>query len=480
MSYKRNESGDDAKKELVLRYEIALSEGNIPYFDQYEIAEMADWYASCSQFEQSQQVLDMGFNLHPDSNILLIEQAYLFLDLMKFPEAKEVINKVVDVNDVDVIILKAEIYLNEGNIDAAEKLLLNINKDDLQDIEVIQNVARLYLTMGYTEHAIKWLIDEESKHQDNDEFIALLADCYYQSLEDTDRAIYYYNKLIDKNPYNPEYWLGISKAYCKENNYEAALDAIDFALISDEKKGESYYLKATTYFQLENMEEAINYYNKAIDHFGISPEYGFTFIGMAYVNLSNWEKAIDAYQEAAKHAEGFEVKDKILLADIYSNMGLCFSKLELHDQANEACDKSIEYSPDNPYVFINFGQVMLMQNKVRDAYNAWEKACTLLPDADIYIQISTYLFSVGYVDAAIHYSERAVELNPDYPGIYNQLASFYIIKKDAQKFYEYNLKASPPIAISDIKQYLNALYPDQKDEYLQFIEDVKKLEESNT
>ena len=324
MSYKKNDSQDNSKKELTERYETGLSQNSIPYFDQHEVSEIVDWYASNGNFVQAQAVLDYGLSIHPGSTILLVEQAYLYLDLSKLKEAKLTAESIVDKTDTDVVILKGEIYLNEGNLKAAEEMFFSIDKADLPDIEVIQNVAQLYVTMGYAEKAIEWLAGEFEKHKDNEDFLLLLADCYYQSLEDNDKAIYYYNQLIDKDPYNPEYWMGLSKAYSKINNFEAALEAVDFALVSDEKCGDAYYLKANTYFQLDNMEMAIKYYDKAIDNFGVSPEYGFTLIGMSYLNSSNWVKAIWAFTEAAKNAEWHPVKDKTLLSEIYSNLGLSF------------------------------------------------------------------------------------------------------------------------------------------------------------
>ena len=176
MSYKKNDSQDNSKKELTERYETGLSQNSIPYFDQHEVSEIVDWYASNGNFVQAQAVLDYGLSIHPGSTILLVEQAYLYLDLSKLKEAKLTAESIVDKTDTDVVILKGEIYLNEGNLKAAEEMFFSIDKADLPDIEVIQNVAQLYVTMGYAEKAIEWLAGEFEKHKDNEDFLLLLAD----------------------------------------------------------------------------------------------------------------------------------------------------------------------------------------------------------------------------------------------------------------------------------------------------------------
>lgn len=60
----------------------------------------------------------------------MVEQAYLYLDTMKLQKAKNVAECITETYETEVKLLKAEILLNEGNLDEAEKLL-----DSIEDKE---------------------------------------------------------------------------------------------------------------------------------------------------------------------------------------------------------------------------------------------------------------------------------------------------------------------------------------------------------
>lgn len=480
MGFKSEESRDKNKKTLVDQYELGLAQNSLPYFDQYEFSDIADWYASVGKFKTAQEVLDYGFRIHPESTILLVEQAYLYLDLSKIQEAKSVINVISEENDIDVILLKGEIYLNEGNLQDAEKEFSKLDQADFDDIDVAQNVAKLFLTMGYPENSIKWMSKDINKYSDNDEYVALLAECYYQDNDNTEKAVYYYNKLIDKHPYNSSYWLSLAKTYSKLEQYDSALEAIDFALVSEDNYGEAYYLKANAYFQLDNMELAIEYYDKAIEYFGISPDYGFTFIAMANISKAEWQEAIDAYTKAYIHAESIEKKDINLLSDIYSNIGLCYSKLNKFTEAIEMCKKALEYGPENPYIHIIDGQVKLLSGDHKEAQESWKKAYEILPDIDVYMQIASFLYETGYIDASIYYAEMALEAKGDHTDVYNHIISCCITSQNAEKFCKYGSKATPAISASDICYYIENLYPNEKEAYAKFIEQVKTIAKLNS
>ena len=103
-----------------------------------------------------------------------------------------------------------------------------------------------------------------------------------------------------------------------------------------------------------------------------------------------------------------------------------------------------------------------------------------MPEVDIFIQISSHLFEAGYIEAAIHYAEKALEVNPEFAEIYNQLATYCLMSKNVEKFFEYNKKATSPIYLNEIEKHLGSLSDEQKQEYNLFIKQVRNIEESNT
>mgnify|MGYP000503165942 FL=1 len=96
-------------------------------------------------------------------------------------------------------LLKAELLLNGGKLEEAQWLLSTIA--DADELETIIDVVFLYLDMGYPDAAKEWLDRGKSRYAEDEEYMALTAD-YLASTHQVESAIIYYNKLIDKSPFN--------------------------------------------------------------------------------------------------------------------------------------------------------------------------------------------------------------------------------------------------------------------------------------
>ena len=88
--------------------------------------------------------------------------------------------------------------------------------------------------MGYPDAAKEWLDRGKSRYTEDEEYMALTAD-YLASTHQVESAIIYYNKLIDKSPFNPSYWMGLVKCYFVQEQIDKAIEACDFALAADDQ-----------------------------------------------------------------------------------------------------------------------------------------------------------------------------------------------------------------------------------------------------
>ena len=165
-------------KELIAQYEAMKAEKKSIYLDSDQFADIADWYASERKFVAAQEVLTYGLNLHPDNTELLVQQAYLFLDTHKLDKAKQVLDSISDPYAGCVKLLKAEILMNEGNIDEADKVLESLDEHVEQDLLMLLDICYLYLELGYPEKAIGWMEKGLPKFADEEDFLAAVADCY--------------------------------------------------------------------------------------------------------------------------------------------------------------------------------------------------------------------------------------------------------------------------------------------------------------
>ena len=85
MSRKNIPSEKKELEKLITNYEAAKAENRQLYLDGDQLADISDWYASRSKFEEAQEAVTYGLQLHPGNTDLLVEQAYLYLDTRNLP-----------------------------------------------------------------------------------------------------------------------------------------------------------------------------------------------------------------------------------------------------------------------------------------------------------------------------------------------------------------------------------------------------------
>lgn len=434
--------------ELIANYEAAKKENKQFYLDGDQLADIADKYAADRRFDEAQEAINYGLELHPAHTDLLIQQAYLYMDIMDIQKAKNVAECITETYNPEVKVLKAEILLNEGNLDKAEELLNSI--DDKESFNTILNVSYLYMDMGYPEKALPWLTNGLKLYKDDEDFLAAVADCY-RSGENTDKAIYFYNKLIDKNPYDPSYWTGLAKCHFNLQEYDKAIEACDFALAADENFGEAHTTKAHCLFYLENEEEAVHEYQLALQNNSLSPDLAHMFIGLAYANLEKWESSYKSYEDALNYIGN---DNSPILVDIYSNMAFCLSKLGRYKEAHLLCKKALKKLPQSVDIYLQEGRIYLDEDNFEGAKRCWDLALRCAPEAETLMQIGGHSLDYGMVENARLCFEQAKNLDPEYPGINGRLASVCMLMSDHDGFYRYNQLAKNPINLEGFRKAL--------------------------
>lgn len=476
MARKNNSSDKDQEiDELIADYEAAKKEHKPLYLDGDQLADIAGRYAISQRFDEAQEVISYGLELHPGHTDLMVEQAYLYLDIMELQKAKNVAECITETYETEVKLLKAEILLTEGNLDEAEKLLDSV--EDKESLNTILDVSYLYIDMGYPEKALQWLTLGMEEYKEEEDFLVAMADCYYSGNHD-EQAIHFYNKLIDKNPYDPSYWIGLAKSHFNRKEFEKVIESCDFALAADEDFGEAHLIKAHSFFYLENESKAIQEYQLALKGKSIPPEFAHMFIGLAYTYLENWELSYQSYEQALKSIED---EDSPILVDIYSNEAYCLSKLGRYEEAHQICEKAKEKVPESAELYLQEGYIYLEEEEVDKAKESWGVAINCAPEAETLMRIGNYCLNCSMLEDARVCFEEAKKLEPEYPNIDIRLASLCLVQQDHEGFEKYNQLLDPPLSIQNIKE---ALAMDSTDEAVrkrieEFIQDIDEFKDAN-
>ncbi|MEQ8223453.1 MAG: tetratricopeptide repeat protein, partial [Candidatus Eremiobacterota bacterium] len=183
-------------------------------------------------------------------------------------------------------------------------------------------------------------------------------------------------------------WLREGYDLYKKAKYEEAIASYKEALKEQSDSFEIHLSIGKCYSKLGDCEEAIKYYNKAID---LNGENLFTVYynkGKAYLALRDYREAIDCFNEALKIKPGnIEAKnrkeeaEKILEKEQYSNI-LISSNREQNKKAIEYFNKGLKYFNNKDY-----GMAILWFDEALNLYPLLEEAQNKKKEAENFLSL---------------------------------------------------------------------------------------------
>ena len=446
MSQKYSLSNRDRElMKLLEGYEEARQHGKSFYIDAEDCADLADWCAVGQKYDLAKEIAQYGLSLHPGNTSLLVELAYLHLDTDDDAYAQEIVEQIVEETS-EVIVLKASLLLRNEEVEEADRLLERV--EDKDDLSNITEIAYAYMDAGYLEKVEEWLKRGEALYADDESFLKLMAD-YSLETSDAERAADYFNRLIDKNPYSPHYWYGLAVCYKRMSQIDKAIDACDYAIVTDDEYGEAYMLRSDLYLELDNPEQSIKdllmacNFPPVCDHKGMA----LSCMGTIFLAYKKYEKAIEAFQEAARDLQE-TAQDELatdLLMETYANMAHAYFFLRNKEMAHHYCQQALAINDRNSYVLLLQGTLYRMDGEEEKGYNAWERALRFDPTADTWYNIGLDCITLGDVQGARQALEKAYSLHLDDGGTIERLALLSLLMGDRRKFVKYNKLCTNPL-----------------------------------
>ena len=463
MNKKNLLSGRDKElQEMADTYEQRKAEGRSIYMDAEDMADLADWYALRHKPELAQEVVSYGLDIHPGNTSLLVQQAYLYLESDKVDNALQVAG-LIEEETTEATILKAQMQLIMGKHQACKALLNTIDKDDVANIV---EVAYMYMDEGYDDEAYKWIALGKGQYEDDAAFQAVCAE-YYFSRHQLDKAIDYYNKLIDGNPYSPFYWQGLARCYFEQGAFDKTIDACDYATLSDDEYADAYVLRASAYYELGNFEEALDNYKEAERLQAISPSFIYFFQGMDKVAKNEWQEACSFLKKSAESVGSDD--ESVNLPLVRANVGLCLYKLGKKEEARAEWEKAHRLNPEEPLSYLIEGRAYMEGQETDLASAAWKKAVDLAPYPETWDEIGLYCLNAGQPRQASQAFEQTKELDPGYPHIHEKLAMSYLMAGDKEQFEHYNRLSAYPIRQERLDSFYEQLNNIDKEDMMQLI-----------
>lgn len=457
--------------ELAERFEAARSDKKSIYMDAEDLADLAEWYSRRNRFEDAAEAIDCGLKLHPGNTSLLVEQVYLHLDQFDLRKAQKAARQITEERP-DVTILRARLLVEEGRKKDAELMLDTL--EDKYSKENIIDVAYMYLDAGQRQQALDWL---SHWHWDIDdpEYCAIMADNLLD-LQNYQEALIYYNKLIDRNPYHPQYWIGVARCHLGMGQYDKTIDACDYALLADEDLGDAYLLKGYSFLELGNRDKAFDCYKEAIRCKAISNAYAHLIMGQFHIDTQEWDEAYRLLQLSLKEEE--ELKDPISHSNLYSSMALCLkhiNKEQYKQTIMKYCLRAIDYDYYNVDAQLMAGLIFIEEGEKETGLGMWKEIAELIPETNTWAEISLYSCEALMFDDAIEALKKVEEADPHFPGLYKRFVITCLLAGEKEKALYYNRINPSPLSSKDMDAITDFVRDAGKEEFQQILDEYLKI-----
>lgn len=333
----------------------------------------------------------------PDDLALYSQIADLYRDTRQTKKAVHYYSYILSKDKYDLHAMKALalIYYNNKQKDSALKLyrqLVSLVDNENEKLEYYEILGNLYSSMNQYEKAIsvyKKVLDKDSAN------IEVIKDMrrIYLKLKDTDNVLYYSRLLINLEPDNYKY-------------YEEIIDLL---------------------FHLHMYEDAINYAQKAMNLPNADVYTLKNYIAKIYIYIGKIDESIELISETIK-----QDPTNLLLSQTLA-MAYCMNKN--FDMAKKVCQDAIDVAlpSDIKIIHNNLSSILteeavylLNSGKTKQAFDKFTEAMQYNNEnPEIYYKLALANNSIKNYAEAIKQCKRAIELAPEVSLYYETLGDIY-------------------------------------------------------
>jgi len=315
-----------------------------------------------------------------------VNRANCYVEMEDYTNALKDLDKAIDLAPENPLYYnnRADFYETQEKYDEALKdyaTAFEISTDDYESMRAIANRANIYwgqekLELSIEEYTKGLLIQENQILYENRVGV-------YLELEDYDKAIADYTKIIELDKENPNSYADRANCYVEMEDYTNALE--DFTRAIDLDPENSYIFKSRANFYSEQAEysKALKDLNQALK---LDPNDWETHYDIASIYESQGKKEleIEEYTKAILVAD-----DSLILGLIYGARSLTYQLLDSVAKAEKDVVQSLKYNPED--------QLAPLSLLVLYIYNGKNLAADSLCNAQILIEREVPLTSMFYV-----------------------------------------------------------------------------------
>ena len=249
----------------------------------------------------------------------------------------------------------------------------------------------------------------------------LLKGKIYMNLNEFEKSLNSFLKSHKLGETGIEILYGIARAYKELYKFDEALKYYNKALEMD-PSAKSYYLYAKCLYSMGKKEYAIEIYNKAIQ---INPNYLEAYFnkGVCLSNLNFKEEAINMYNKTIELNPNF--------VDAYFQRGYCYYNLKQYQKAMIEMNKVLQLDPNYYQAYYEKGFCFQKMKRYEEAIIEISKSIQQnMYFEKAYFQRGYCLELIKDYNSAIKDYKKVIELNKNSYMGYFRLGLCYLYKKD--------------------------------------------------
>lgn len=400
------------------KFEMMLKTNNVLFFDLEEFENIVMHYMDTGRLVLAKKALKMGLDQHPTSiNLQLLKAEVLVLD-DELDEAIELLEKlqVLEPTNDEVLLLIANVFSKKDQHEKAIGILNQALKCTQEPIDVYNMLGMEYLFIEDFEKAKQAYI--ACVKLDSSDYTALYNVIYcYDFLNQRQEAVEFLTSVINKEPYSEIAWHQLGKLYFEDQQFDDALKAFDYAIISDEYFVGAYLEKAKVLERLQQFKKAIATYSITLQ-LDDPTAFAYLRIGKCYLALGEKQKALKYFKQAV-HEDPLMDKIWLALSDFYI-------KEKSFKQALYYINKAISIDQENVLYWKHFAIINQELGNLTDSSFGLQKSLELgnfeletwLSRIDTLIELTHFEEALMTCQHASDFFPKHVELSFRFAGLY--------------------------------------------------------------
>ena len=445
------------------RFESMLKTNDVLFFDAEEFENIANYYIESGKIALARKAVKLGLEQHPTSSNLRLFKAELFIFENKFEKAEQILTELheLEPHNEEVFIQKANIYSKQDDHKKAIYLLE-------QAIDLTNDPADVYNLIG-----MEYLFIEDFQNAklsfmkclevDEQDYSALYNVIYcFDFLEQHTEAIDYLNMFLNNNPYCEVAWHQVGKQYFGLKEYEKALSAYDFAIISDDRFVGAYLEKGKVLEKLGRYTEALENYQITLE-LEDPTSVALLRMGKCYDKLGSDELAIKHFERCV-HEDPLLDNGWIAITDFYKKR-LNFQKalyyinkainidsdnvlywkryakinhrLKFYEEAEEGYRRTLELGNYELETWLNRADILLQLGEHNAAVINLTQAMEFYPEnAEVAFRLAGLNYAQGSDIQGRYFLKNGLKLDAEFSIIIDELFPYVAAKKEVRELIE--------------------------------------------